>query len=401
MRILWLSAYSPWPADHGGKIRLYNLVKQMVARGHRVDLWCVCNEEVRWSGPLPRGLRLRHFPARTRGSIENKLAALLSPLPEPAWVVATPEIEGALSALGRSAPDVVVLGQAMVGPLAHYLPPSIPYVLDAHNAEWWLSEQIARRQFRVQTRTRFSVDARKYMRLEAELMHSASAVMVVSEPDAARLRELASSRLLSVQPSGVDLDYFGWVDHSRARRNKLLMTGTLGYAPNLDACQWMKAEIMPAIRAQVPTATVDLVGGHADGAFELDAPDEGVNVVGPVPDVRGYLELADVFVVPLRMGSGTRLKILEALAAGLPMVATSIAAEGLDLPDDVVLIANDATEFAAHAVRLLRDTEIRARMSVAGRRYVERHFSWRDLVAGVEGTLREAIASTRVARSAS
>jgi glycosyltransferase involved in cell wall biosynthesis len=393
MKILWLSGYGPWPADHGGKIRLYNLVKQMLARGHSVDLWCVCGHEVRWSNRRPAGLKLRHFPAKSRHTFEEKITALLSTLPEPAWVVSTPEVEAELEALESSPPDVVILEQALVGSLARHIPDSIPYVLDAHNAEWWLSEQIARSTLRVPTRTRFSVDARKYVRLEAELMQNAAAVMVVSDGDAERLRDVASPRLLAVRPSGVDVDYFVWTDHSTAGGSKLLMTGTLGYAPNLDACAWIRSEIMPAIRAQIPDATVDLVGGAADGARELDAPDEGVHVVGPVPDVRAYLAQADVFIVPLRMGSGTRLKILEALAAGLPIVATSIAAEGLELPEAVILIADTVDDFADGVVRLVRDTELRSRMSAAGRRHVEQHFSWRDIAAGVESTLREAIAA--------
>ena len=391
MRILWLSAYGPWPADHGGKIRLYNLVKQMVARGHAVDLWCVCDDEVQWSEAPPAGLRLRHFAAKRRDTFEEKFSALFSNLPEPAWVVATPEVEAALEALDGSRYDVVVLEQALVGPLARQIPESIPYVLDAHNAEWWLSVQIARSQLRVPTRTRFSVDARKYIRLEAELMHNAAAVMVVSDNDAARLRELARPRSLTVRPSGVDVDYFGWVDHTKVRGSKLLMTGTLGYAPNLDACTWLVSDIMPVIRAQMPEVTADLVGGSSDGARDLESDAAGVHVVGAVPDVREYLERSDVFVVPLRMGSGTRLKVLEALAAGVPIVATSVAVEGLDLPSDIVLIANTVDDFAAGVVRLLSDGRLRRKMSLAGRELVERKYSWALLAAGVETTLEEAI----------
>ena len=393
MKILWLSGYSPWPANHGGRIRLYNLVRQLLGRGHTIDLWCICNEQVQWSEPSPPGLALRHFPARERDSGRSRLEALFSRYPEPAWAVTTPEVEKELAALGKSPPNVVVLGQAYVGSLAPLIPASIPFVLDAHNAEWWLSEQIARSQFTVPTRTRFSVDAHKFVRLESELLRSAAAVMAVSDDDAKRLRGLARTHLLEVRPSGVDTDYFGWVDHSKVRDDQLLMTGTLGYAPNLDACAWMRAEIMPMIRAQVPTAKVDLVGGADEEARSLHSPENGVNVVGAVDDVRPYMEAADVFAVPLRMGSGTRLKILEALAAGLPVVATTIAAEGLDLPEGLVLIGDTVESFAAHVVNLLKDPALRTAMSIAGRHYVEQHFSWVDIAAEVESTLSAAVAS--------
>jgi glycosyltransferase involved in cell wall biosynthesis len=394
MNILWLSGYSPWPADHGGKIRLYNLVQQMLERGHRVDLWCVCTEEVHWSGPPPAGLTLRHFPARSRDSLTAKLVALVSPLPESAWAVSTREVETHVAALEHARPDAVILEQAVFGSLVLPLQKmGVPYVLDAQNVEWWLAEQIARSQLRLARRTRFSMDARKFRRIEAELVHSAAAVMAVSEEDATRLRALATPRLMAVRASGVDIDFFKWADHSNLHGNRLLMTGTLGYAPNLDACQWMKAEIMPAIRKLVPSAVVDLVGGAAEEARLLHAPDEGINVVGPVPDVRPYMEHADVFVVPLRMGSGTRLKIVEALAAGLPVVATSIAAEGLALPDDVILIGDTVDEIAAHVKSLIDDQALRKRMSLAGRRHIESHFSWRDIAVGVERTLLEVVNS--------
>ncbi|HYL71269.1 MAG TPA: glycosyltransferase [Candidatus Dormibacteraeota bacterium] len=391
MKILWLSGYSPWPAHHGGKIRLYNLVQQMLARGHTVELWCVCNEEVQWSGPPPPGLKLRRFQAKSRDSLPEKLMSLLSPLPEPAWVVTTPELRAEIAALEKDPPDAVILEQALMGPLARSLPKSIPYVLDAQNVEWWLAQQIARGQLRVATRTRISVDSRKYRWLESELMHSAAAVMAMSDDDARRLAELSRPRLMAVRPSGVDIDYFSWVDHTAVKGNRLLMTGTLGYAPNLDACQWMSDEILPAIRRHEPAAMVDLVGGAAEEARGLHSPEQGVNVVGPVPDVRAYMERADVFVVPLRMGSGTRLKILEALAAGLPVVATSVAAEGLALPDDVILIGDTVDAIAGHVRALLVDVELRRSMSLAGRRHVEKHFSWADIAVGVEQTLRRVI----------
>jgi glycosyltransferase involved in cell wall biosynthesis len=392
MKILWLSGYSPWPADHGGKIRLYNLVKQMLALGHEVELWCICTEEVQWSGPLPPGLTLKRFPARERSSVTAKLAALLSPLPEPVWAVSTPQVARELASLDHARPDAVIFEQATVGAVADVLQrKEIPYVLDAQNVEWWLSEQIARSQMRVLTRTRFSVDARKYKRLEAGLVYSSAAVMAVSTEDAERLRELGTPRTMAVRPSGVDTEFFQWVDHSELRDIRMLLTGTLGYAPNLDACQWMRSEIMPAIRRFLPTATIDLVGGSAEAARGLHAPEQGINVVGPVPDVRTYMARSDVFVVPLRMGSGTRLKIIEALAAGLPVVSTTIAAEGLGLPEDVILIGDTVDTIAAHVRDLISDAGLRSRMSVAGRRYVEEHFSWRDIAKGIEETLLEVV----------
>src|SRR5260370_33341183 len=99
MKIMWLRGYSPWPANHGGKIRLYNLVKQMLDRGHTIDLWCITNEDVQWNGRPPAALHLRKFAAKARDTVPQKVAAMLSPLPQPPWSVGTPEVEAEVAAL--------------------------------------------------------------------------------------------------------------------------------------------------------------------------------------------------------------------------------------------------------------------------------------------------------------
>ncbi len=395
MNVLWLAPYPFTPAIHGGRIRLANLVRQTVDHGHRVEVWNVSEDD--WdAGPLPDGVTVRRLPARRRGGWSAKLAAAASPLPEEAWRAAHPSVAQALDAVSVGAFDVAVLEQAHLGAHADRLSRlGIPWVLDAQNIESLLTRQLARGAARAVQRARLAADAAKYARLERRLFGSAAMVAVASEQDAARARALAPSARVEVHRSGVDLDFFEWTDHASNIGARLVMTGTLGYPPNLDAALWTHDALLPAIRGAVPAAAVSLVGHSApDQLTRLHDPAAGFTVVGQVPDVRPYLADADFFLMPLRAGSGTRLKAVEALAAGIPIVSTALGVEGLGLIErDLVLLAEGPDEFAAAVARLVSDEELRRRLSLEGRVYVEREFDWRRIGDGWVAALE------RVARS--
>jgi glycosyltransferase involved in cell wall biosynthesis len=268
-------------------------------------------------------------------------------------------------------------------------------VLDAQNIESLLTRQLARGAARAIQRARLAVDAVKYGRLERHLFASAAMVAVASEQDATRARAMAPGALVEVHRSGVDLEFFEWTDHSSGDGARLVMTGTLGYPPNLDAALWTHDALLPAIRVAVPGAAVSLVGHSApEQLTRLHDPTAGFTVVGQVPDVRPYLADADIFLMPLRAGSGTRLKAVEALAAGIPIVSTALGVEGLGLVErGLVLLAERPDEFAAAVARLVRDEGLRRRLSLEGRAYVEREFDWRRIGDGWVAALE------RVARS--
>jgi glycosyltransferase involved in cell wall biosynthesis len=395
MNVLWLAPYPFAPAIHGGRIRLANLVRQTVDHGHRVEVWNVSEED--WdAGAVPDGVIVRWLPARRRDGWRAKLAALASPLPEEAWRAAHPSVAQALDTVAQGAFDVAIVEQAHLGAHADRLGQlSIPLVLDAQNIESLLTRQLARGAARAAHRARLAADAAKYARLERRLFASAAMVAVTSEQDAARARAMAPGAHVEVHRSGVDLEFFEWTDHSSAAGARMVMTGTLGYPPNLDAALWTHDAVLPAIRAAVPGATVSLVGHSApDQLRRLHAPSAGFTVVGQVPDVRPYLADADTFLMPLRAGSGTRLKAVEALAAGIPIVSTALGVEGLGLVErGLVLLAERPDEFAAAVARLVSDEELRRRLSLEGRAYVEREFDWRRIGDGWVAALE------RVARS--
>jgi glycosyltransferase involved in cell wall biosynthesis len=388
VRILWLNHYSPWPPFSGGKIRTTNLVKRLAAAGDEIVMWCVSTEPQVQPDPPLKTVTMRFFPQRPRATATQKLAALASPLPSPAWVLRSPEVLQAFRDVGGF--DVAVVDHAHMGALSPELDATgIPWVFDAANVEHSVLTQISRSLRNPVTRTRFTLDAAKFRRLETRLVTRASASVAVSAEDAQRLEALHPGSKVETIQTGVDLGYFPFVDHSKPKGANLVLTGTLGYYPNLDAGLWLVREIMPRVRARIPNATLALVGGPVPAELaHIDPATTGVNVVGPVPDVRPYLAAADLFVVPLRLGGGIRLKALESLASGLPMVATPLAVEGVGIiENDLALIANDADGIAAAIQRGLTDVSLRERLVREGRRHIEERFDFDRIAEAFRATL--------------
>jgi glycosyltransferase involved in cell wall biosynthesis len=393
MRLLWLVRVPPWPPYNGGQIRSYNLARELMRRGHEIEIWCISQQSLEWDPAEPDQPVLRSLPARTRAvSFTNKLRALVSAYPELGWELRTKAVRLALGDAKRIDFDAVVLAQSFAAALLPELRTSgMPIVLDAHNVEADLEREVATVLGGL-ARMRILVDAAKTERLERKLVRSAAAVVAVSDYDAARLGRHGPSVRVAVHPNGVDLEFFTWADHSAVRRRRLLMTGTLGYPPNIEACRWLTRTLMPAIRRRIPDASLELVGSSpAPEVLAMNNPSAGIRVIGQVSDVRPHLSDADVFIVPLQSGGGTRLKVIEALASGLPVVATPKALDGLGVAErGLAVVGTDAGELVEGAVRLLADSAERRNLSREGRQYVAANFDWRIIAAGLEATIARA-----------
>lgn len=389
MRILWLNHYAPWPPHSGGKIRTTNLIRRLAAEGDEIEVCCVTAERESMPEPALKGVHVRFYPQRPRHSVPEKVAAAVSPLPTFAWVQRSREVLGHLRERAGDF-DVAVVDHAHSGSLAPELEAArLPWLFDAANVEHSVLRQISRSIANPVTRARFTLDAIKFRRLESHLVERASASVAVSADDARSLEALRPGSHVIVHQSGVDLSYFNFVDHSRPRGPHLVMTGTLAYFPNLDASRWLIDDIMPRVRSRLPDATLTLVGGPVPPELSALDPATGVKVAGAVPDVRPYLREADLFVIPLRIGGGIRLKALEALASGLPIVATPLAVEGVGIVEhDLGILATTPDEFAAGIERGLMDTSLRSRLVLEGRRHVEANFDWDQIAIAFRSTLQ-------------
>ena len=205
-----------------------------------------------------------------------------------------------------------------------------------------------------------------------------------------RLRQMAPNTDVHVVPNGVDVQHFTPREVKRARET-LLFFGTLSYGPNLDAVLWFCNQMWPRIRKARPEVKLEVVGLDPPSQVQQLENLPGVQITGFVPDIRPKLWSATATVVPLRLGGGTRLKILEALAAGCPVVSTSVGAEGLSLVDgEHLLLANTPEAFALRVVELLASPDLRENLVDSGRRIARREYDWAMIARRLQSVLHRA-----------
>ena len=252
-------------------------------------------------------------------------------------------------------------------------------VLFQHNVEtaiWQRHHQHAPDPLR---RAYLGMQARKMFEYERWVCRSVAHVIAVSKADAELMQSMFGADSVSAVPTGVDIEYFT-PSAATAPGADLVFVGSMDWLPNIDGVKWFAAEILPLIRARRPSCTVAIVG-RQPGPDIVSLSGGGIQVTGTVPDVRPYLWGANVSIVPLRIGGGTRLKIYESMAAGTAVVSTTVGAEGLDVrsPENI-LLADTPQAFADACLRLLDDAQERRRMAAAAHELVATQFSW-DAVA--------------------
>jgi sugar transferase (PEP-CTERM/EpsH1 system associated) len=409
MRILWLNTPLLLPLDKGGKLRTWHLMRHLAQRNHitcisfaepaqlaqhREGMKAVCAELV--AIPRREGTKegLRFYASVVRH--------LLDPVPYAVAQYRSRRYRRAVRhALESGRFDRVVCDFLVP---AVNLPDRLPCpsVLFTHNveAEIWRrhaeteSNRVRRRLYRTQWR--------RMLRFEARAVARFDRVLAVSDADRDTLQRLYGERLtapVSVVPTGVDTAYFtpapsdaspAHGGDAGAASKRVVFTGSMDWLPNADAVQYFCREILPLIRAAEPETTFTIVGRSPTPAVRRLAEDRGVEVTGRVEDVRPHLARSAVYVVPLRIGGGTRLKIFEAMSAGRAVVSTRIGAEGLPVEDGRhLLLADTPQDFARAVIRLLQDPAARDAIARDARALVTEHFDWAAAALHLEAALAD------------
>jgi sugar transferase (PEP-CTERM/EpsH1 system associated) len=395
MRILVVAPYPPYPPRFGGAARIYHLLRGL-ARDHRITLLCFASpDEAAGMRPLADlGIQV-HTVARppARDPRRKRLYQLRSLVGRTYshYSLWSPRMAAVLDGLvSRRTFDVI---QVEFGDLAGSYPvaPGALRVLDEHNVEYRFMERLERHERSRLRRLYYRLEARKLRRDELAACRRADAILTTSDVDRATLLPHVEATPIRVVPNGVDTTFFtpGPATDGPPR---LVFTGAIDYQPNTDGVLYFCAEIWPRIRRAAPEATLAVVGKDPPPAVRALAGD-GIVVTGTVPDVRPWMQTATVFVVPLRTGGGTRLKILEALASGRAVVSTSLGCEGLEVTHGQdILVADEPATFADAVLGCLRDPALRARLGDAGRALVERRYRWETIGADLGDFYRELLA---------
>jgi glycosyltransferase involved in cell wall biosynthesis len=259
-----------------------------------------------------------------------------------------------------------------------------PTLLFEHNVEHMIWKRLHEVETRWPQRLLLALEARKMQRYEAWACARAQLTVAVSEVDRALLAANAPSARIRAIGTGVDTSYFAPNGKPEAPAT-LVFTGSMDWYPNEDAIVHFIDVILPTIRREVSSVSLTVVGRNPTERVKAAGAAAGVNVTGTVPDVRPYMAQATVYVVPLRIGGGTRLKIFEALAMGKAVVATGVGAEGLPIVSGEHFVqADSADEFARAVTVLLNDAARRKALGLAGRRLVEQCYSWPQVARELE-----------------
>lgn len=376
-RILVCSYEPPVPAHGGYRLRVLHLARLLALGG---DVTVAALDDGSDPG---HGLADEPFTLRRVRHDFSRRRALLHSLRRP-YLAALLDSPGLEQVAAEGSWDLVVASSPFF--VAGLKSSGVPVVLDAHNVETDIMATLARTDERRLHRLRWRWEAAKMAPVERAAVTTARATLATSAEDAATFADWGAPRV-EVVPNGVDTTE---VAYARPRPGHgLLYVGQYGYRPNEAAVVELVTEIMPLVQAEVADVTVELVGRNpTEGVAALATG--SVAVLGAVDDVLPSLHHARALVVPLRAGSGTRLKILEAMAAGTPVVSTPLGAAGIDAIDGEHLLLGEApAELAAHTVRVLTDDALARRLSEAARALVEEHYDWSVFAPTVEAIVAD------------
>ena len=394
MRLLLITPQLPYPPHQGTSLRNFNLIAQL-ARRHQVCLLSFLEpgQSMDEAGPLLDMCEwVDTVPVPRRSNATRLRQMLVKRRPDMAWRLWSATFQDRLAMrLAEARFDVVQIEAIELAPYLATVEAARPrplIVFDDHNAEWVLQKRACLTDLRIPRRwPAAAYSFVQWTRLkvyEADVCQRADRVVAASEADRDAILAIASDVAISIVPNGVDLDEYTSYD-GPVQFTDLVFTGKMDFRPNVDAMLWMGHEVWPIIRKQRAQARLAIVGQRPHPRLEPLRGEVGITITGWVPDVRPYIAGATVYVAPLRMGGGTRLKLLQAMAMARATVATSLGAEGFPLCHGrELLLADTPKDFAEAVLSLLDDPKKRAQLGEAARRFVEATYGWDALVPKLE-----------------
>ena len=392
-RLLWLSHFVIYPPHGGARIRSFHLFREL-SQEFDIDLFML--------DPRPKdsdGLDLQRerdellkfakhlvrFPLPGRTSLIRKGLffglSFFSSLPVTTLMMHSRNCKSALTRVMHKHRYAAVHIDTI--DLASYLPifKNTPIVLNHHNVESRLIRRESEYMKNPILREYFKVQAKRLEAQEQQLCPLVDCNLTVSELDKTALAARCPDGQFKVVANGVDTDYYQ-VNLNRFKRpaSTMVWAGGMGWFPNRDAIEYFLTTIWPRLVKEKRDLGLLLIGAQPPDVLEKSMAPERIEATGYIPDVRPYFERSDVYIVPIRVGGGTRIKILDAFAAGIPVVSTSIGCEGLRVQDGRhLMIRDDPEDFAEAVIHLAENVELRQALASTARKLVEEQYSWRKV----------------------
>jgi len=391
-----LTQVLPYPPDSGPKIKTYNVIKYLTQH-HRVTLVSfVRGEQSEHVRHLERYCQAVYTVPMVRSVIRDAWYMGLSLLTRQPFLVLRDDRKAMRNLVDRLRVeqhfDVVHADQLNMGQYVERVPGAFK-LLDAHNPLWLLYKRLWETMSPGPRNWLLGRDWRLLKTYEGRLVREFDATLAVSQEDKVALQEAAGESVdITVIPIAVDTDEVAVVEREPNSKH-VLHIGTMYWPPNIDGVLWFARRVFPLILQQCPDVQFDVVGARPPREIvAMSGGDTGINVTGYVANPTSYLRQAALMVVPLRAGGGMRVKILNGLAQGIPIVSTTLGCEGIRvIPGEDVLVADDPAEFAAAVLRVLNEPELARQLSVNGRRLVEAQYDYRNACAPIDEIYARAV----------
>jgi sugar transferase (PEP-CTERM/EpsH1 system associated) len=403
MKILWLNANLLLPLDKGGKLRTWHLMRHLAAR-HELTYLSFCDpgqppEDHLGMSDVCAHLHTIERTDPPKGTMRFYLDAakyLVDPVPYGVAKYRSGAFRSTLERLLRDIRFDAIVCDFLV-PVVN-LPERLPCpaILFTHNVEAEIWRRHAENARNPLARFLLAQQWRRMLRFERSALARFDLALAVSDADRETFQRLYPDALripAHVVQTGVDTAYFV-PSTAPPRRAHLVFTGSMDWLPNEDGMQYFVREILPRIRQVEPEVTLSIIGRAPTPAVRRLADDAGIEVTGRVDDVRPHIAAGAVYIVPLRIGGGTRLKIFEAMAMGKAVVSTTVGAEGLPVtPGRNIVIADEPARFAQVVVHMIRDVDARRAVEAEARRIVVEQYDWSAVAEDFEDALRRAVSA--------
>ena len=412
MRILFLTQIIPYPPNAGPRVKTWHVLRYLHERGHDVTLASYVRDEERpYVTKLDEVCTAVHTIPINRSRIADVGYWLQSHLSRRPFLIERDDLKGmrqlVQKLLVQQEFDVVHADQLTMTQFALDAKTlgneKRPYIIfDAHNATWSIWERM-RQNAPWFLKPVYQIEENRIKQYEGMLVEQFDHTMVVIDPDRDLLlagvtngQANALNERISSIPIAVDAEVLQPIQRQPNSRN-ILTLGTLSYPPNADGIRWFMQEIFPLVQQEVPDVSLTVIGKNPPADFLQIAEQSGgaIQVTGYVDDLTPYMEAAALMVVPVRAGSGMRVRLLEAFARAMPTVTTTIGLEGITAEaDKEILLADDPSSFAAATVKLLNDPDLQTHLAENGRKLAEARYDWRAVLKQMDAVYARAEAKS-------
>ncbi len=384
LSILSVTSELPWPLDTGGKLRTFHIHRALAEEFHvRLIVPVDCVNQKHVDILLQYGIHVIPVVIGQKNTFSESLKALQSALCRLPYVLYRRHDHAKvrkqiLASAQETTPDVIFLDH-LDSHLYRHLLPACPAILDLHNIYSLIVKRYATEQSNPLKKLYFQHETKLLQSIEQALAESNCTIFAVSDPEVDFYQKLGV-RSVHLVPNGVDCSQFAQLPCGRnASHNKLLFLGTMSWGPNAEAASVLIEQVFPEIKRQRPDAELWIVGRNPPSQLLKHHEVNGVHVTGGVHDIVPYYQNADMLVVPLESGGGTRLKILEAFAAGLPVISTPIGVEGINAQNNIHLTIAHREQFAKSILGMMNQPQLGRQIAMKARRLVEEQYDWKSI----------------------